>query len=112
MSEDTKTKDTSVKSTMEIILHAGDARVLIMQAMDCLGSFEYDKAENLMHDAHEKLVLAHKLQTNRLQEEAEGEDVQYSVLFTHAQDTLMTIYSELNIAGHIIRLFKKMNERK
>ena len=35
MSEDTKTKDTSVKSTMEIILHAGDARVLIMQAMDC-----------------------------------------------------------------------------
>jgi len=37
MSEDIK--NTSVKSTMEIILHAGDARVLIMQAMDCLGDF-------------------------------------------------------------------------
>lgn len=112
MSEDTKTKDTSVKSTMEIILHAGDARVLIMQAMDCLGSFEYDKAEKLMHDAHEKLVLAHKLQTNRLQEEAEGEEVQYSVLFTHAQDTLMTINTEYNIVKHLIGVFKARDEKK
>ncbi|WP_281628233.1 PTS lactose/cellobiose transporter subunit IIA [Traorella massiliensis] len=29
-------------------------------------------------------------------------------MFTHAQDTLMTIYSELDIANHLIRLFYKL----
>lgn len=110
MSEDTK--DTSVKSTMEIILHAGDARVLIMQAMDCLGEFDYDKAEKLMKDAHEKLVLAHKLQTDRLRKEAEGKNVEYSVLFTHAQDTLMTINTEYNIVKHLIGVFQARDEKE
>lgn len=110
MSEDTK--NTSVKSTMEIILHAGDARVQIMQALDCLGNFDYDKANQLMKEAHEKLVLAHKLQTNKLQEEAEGEKVKYSVLFTHAQDTLMTINTEYNITKHLIGVFQNRDKKK
>ena len=110
MSEDIK--NTSVKSTMEIILHAGDARVLIMQAMDCLGDFKYDKADKLLKEAHEKLVLAHKLQTERLQEEAEGKNVEYSVLFTHAQDTLMKINTEYNIVKHLIAVFKARDKRE
>ena len=83
-----------------------------MQAMDCLGDFKYDKADKLLKEAHEKLVLAHKLQTERLQEEAEGKNVEYSVLFTHAQDTLMTINSEFKLIQHLIKVFKARDKKE
>lgn len=104
--------ETKVQDTMNIILNAGDARTHIMHALDSLGDFDYQKAKEEMKLANEKLVVAHKLQTDRLQNEAEGEGVEYSVLFTHAQDTLMTIYSEYNITKHLIKVFEKRDAKE
>ncbi|WP_281165118.1 PTS lactose/cellobiose transporter subunit IIA [Liquorilactobacillus sicerae] len=100
------TKNLAEKNTMEIILHAGDARVSIMKALDLIGTSDYQRANDLMKDAHKKLVLAHRLQTNKLQQEAEGKKIAYSVLFTHAQDTLMTINTEYNLVKHLIKVFE------
>ena len=38
--------------------------------------------------------------------DARGEEREYSLLFAHAQDTLMTIYSEINIAKQLLKIFK------
>ena len=38
--------------------------------------------------------------------EASGNQIRYSTLFCHAQDTLMTAQSEILIGEHMIRLFK------
>ncbi|APU72373.1 PTS lactose/cellobiose transporter subunit IIA [Companilactobacillus crustorum] len=105
INEDENTAVT--RNTMNIIIYAGDARTLIMQAMDLLGDFNYEEAESLIKQAHEKLVAAHQLQTDRIQEEAEGKTVQYTILFSHAQDTLMTINTEYNLVSHLIKVFKK-----
>lgn len=101
----------SVKDTMDIIINAGDARAFIAKALDDVGDFNYDSAKENIKKADEKLVIAHRLQTKKLQEEAEGEAVQYSVLFTHAQDTLMTIMSEYNLAKHLITVFEKRDQK-
>ena len=106
-----ETSNIAVKDTMEIILQAGDARVLITKAMECVADGDYEQAEKLMKQANEKLVAAHRIQTKKLQEEAEGENPKYSVLFTHAQDTLMTINSEYNISKNLINIFKKRDQR-
>ncbi len=108
MSEEVDSKD--VQNTMNIILNAGDARVFIAKALDAIGSFDYDKARELMEKADKKLVVAHRLQTAKIQKEAEGEHVPYSVLFTHAQDTLMTINSEYKLVDHIINVFEKRDK--
>lgn len=94
LNENNDNKDKSIKDTMEIIINAGDARELISEALDNVADFDYKSAEENMEKAKEKLVIAHRLQTARIQQEAEGKKVKYSVLFTHAQDTLMTINSE------------------
>lgn len=91
---------------MDIILHAGDAREYIAKALDDVAVYDYDSAKNEMKKANEELVIAHRLQTKKIQEEAEGKQIKYSVLFTHAQDTLMTINSEFNITKHLIKLFQ------
>ncbi|WP_282806293.1 PTS lactose/cellobiose transporter subunit IIA [Lactobacillus isalae] len=104
--------DKSVKDTMEIIINAGDARELISEALDNVADFDYQSAEENMEKAKEKLVIAHRLQTAKIQQEAEGKKVEYSVLFTHAQDTLMTINSEYKLTVHLIKVFKKRDEKE
>lgn len=104
--------NNDVKNTMEIILNAGDAREYITKAIDCVADYDYETARQEMKKANEKLLIAHRLQTNKIQEEAEGKPIEYSVLFTHAQDTLMTINSEYNIANNLIKLFEKRDNFK
>lgn len=107
---DDPTSGEAVQDTMNIIINAGDAREHISQALDCVGDFDYTKARELMDQARKKLVIAHKLQTAKIQEEAEGKTVKYSVLFTHAQDTLMTINSEFKLTDHLIKVFEKRDK--
>ncbi|WPC20210.1 PTS lactose/cellobiose transporter subunit IIA [Pediococcus inopinatus] len=105
-------EDGSVKNTMDIIINAGDARAFIADALDNVGDFDYESAKKNIEKADAKLVIAHRLQTKKMQEEAEGKAIEYSVLFTHAQDTLMTIMTEYNLTKHLINVFEKRDQKK
>lgn len=103
--------DTVVQNAMTIILHAGDARVACKEALEAIAEADFAKAEEKIKKANSQIVLAHKTQTDAIQGETRGEEAHYSLLFAHAQDTLMTIYSEINIAKQMIDIFKNYNER-
>ena len=107
MEDSKQLREENIKNTMNIILNAGDARDFISKALDDVADYNYDNAKMNMKKANEKLIIAHRLQTKKIQEEAEGKPIEYSVLFTHAQDTLMTINSEYNLVKHLINLFEK-----
>ncbi|MEA4875508.1 PTS lactose/cellobiose transporter subunit IIA [Anaerorhabdus sp.] len=96
---------------MQIILHAGNARDNVTKALGLISDHNYEEADQELNIAQEEMRLAHKAQTDIVQEEARGISYGYSVLFAHAQDTLMTIYSELNIAKQLYTMFKKLDER-
>lgn len=96
---------------MQIIMHAGDARTETMNALRALKEFDTEKAKEHLAGAKEYLIKAHNVQTSELQAEAEGKEIEYSMLFSHAQDTCMTVYSEMNIAEHLIDICEKIDER-
>jgi len=96
---------------MQMVIHAGDARNLVMEALDAAGESDYDLVTAKLAEAQEELRQAHIFQTEIVQSEAAGKKYQYSLLFTHAQDTVMTICSELNMAKKMIALYKKTDER-
>ena len=100
-----------VKQSMEIILHAGDARLACSQALKALETNDFVEAEKKMQEAKKLITQAHKVQTDVIQKETQGEKIAYSLLFSHAQDTLMTIHSEINIAKHLIKISKSIDER-
>ncbi|KGH62264.1 PTS lactose transporter subunit IIA [Oenococcus oeni S13] len=104
-------ENSSVKNTMDIIINAGDARAFIADALDNIGDFDYKAAKENIVKANNKLIIAHRLQTKKLQSEAKGDPIHYSVLFTHAQDTLMTIMSEYNLVKHLISVFEKRDQQ-
>lgn len=103
--------EQTIQDAMQIILHAGDARKYCMEALKAIETSDFETAEEKMVLANEEIVQAHHIQTDAITAETSGEEGHYSVLFAHAQDTLMTIYSELNIAKRMLAIFKTYDQR-
>ncbi|MDO4849858.1 MAG: PTS lactose/cellobiose transporter subunit IIA [Coriobacteriia bacterium] len=97
---------------MGVILNAGDARVFIDKAMDALAELDLEAAESFLDEADKKILAAHRSQTDMIQREASGETMEFSVLFVHAQDTLMTIAAELHMAKKMLPVVKALAARK
>ncbi len=100
-----------VEVSMSIILFAGDARILCKESLDSLANEDVYNANILIEKAQKKITEAHKVQTDAIQDETRGEKKEYSLLFAHAQDTLMTIYSEINIAKQLIKIYEAIDKR-
>ncbi|WP_334332573.1 PTS lactose/cellobiose transporter subunit IIA [Companilactobacillus sp. HBUAS59544] len=109
---DEQENNEELRQSMQIIIEAGDARKSIMQALDLIGDGDYEASRKNLSTAKQKLVTAHALQTQRIQKEAAGDQVSYSVLFTHAQDTLMSVNSEYNLTKHLIEIFQRKDSKK
>ncbi|MCI9049215.1 MAG: PTS lactose/cellobiose transporter subunit IIA [Coprobacillus sp.] len=107
-------KGTSIKreelisTAMAIILHAGDARAKIDKALSEVKSLNLDVAKNDIEEAKKELHKAHVCQMNIISNEASGQFYEASLLFNHAQDTLMTTMSEERIISQMIDVFEIM----
>ena len=101
------------KISMSIILPAGEART---KAIDAIMDGNVEQAELLIKEAKEYIKEAHRAQTDVMQtlaaREYEGntDPVVLPMLFIHAQDTIMTVMSEVNISEKILKMYKKMKE--
>ena len=99
-----------VQVAMNVIMHAGDARDYIRKAGTKLSALDLDGVEELLKKASSELVEAHKAQTSVLQNEAEGDSVPMTVLFSHAQDTLMTVESEQYMISILYQCLNNMKK--
>ncbi|MED3960916.1 PTS lactose/cellobiose transporter subunit IIA [Niallia taxi] len=104
-------EEKKAQDAMQIILHAGDARLHCMNGLKAIEKSDFNKAKDEIKRANDEIVKAHRIQTKCITNETQGEAGEYSVLFAHAQDTLMTIYSEINIAKRMIKIFEAYDAR-
>ena len=99
------------QTAMQMIMLAGDSRNLLTEAinatMEGVSDIEVDEK---LKAAKEKMVEAHRIQTNMIQSSIEDDELHTTLLFSHAQDTLMTIYSEQNMVGHMITMYRKLSK--
>ncbi|MBE9909320.1 PTS lactose/cellobiose transporter subunit IIA [Enterococcus casseliflavus] len=96
---------------MQVIMNAGNARDILNDIINDLeNDFNYKRIEIQLKKANESIVKAHKLQTEVIQTTITDINFVPNLLFIHAQDTLMTINSELNIVKYLVRLFGKTKE--
>lgn len=97
---------------MKVIMDAGDGRVKIDEALAALAIGDLSGAEVLLKEAEAFLVKAHNAQTEVIQNQVGGENTEYSLLFVHAQDTLMTITTELRMTQKMIPIVKMLLNNK
>ena len=98
---------------MKIIIHAGEGRSLVNKAFQSAGQGKNrDVIKELLKEARGKITEAHKLQTKVIQDTVMNESQCLTMLFIHAQDTLMTIHSELFMAENILELYCANQEKE
>lgn len=91
---------------MEVIINACKGRDMIEEAISCMMSDQFEEAEKILEEAEEYMLKAHVAQTQTIQSQAGGENMEYSLLFIHAQDTIMTSNSELRMMKRLLPVFK------
>lgn len=112
MSTEGITMDDELTTTaMTIILHAGDARSAVRKVYEALTAGDRDAAEEALATARDEIRQAHQAQTDLIQAEAGGAQHTITLLFSHAQDTLMTINSEVVTAGNLLAVFEALDRR-
>ncbi len=97
---------------MQVILHAGDARTYCNEAIEALCQDREDVFLEKMEVAKREITIAHNLQTETIQETITCEEQPVTLLFVHAQDTLMTINSEITMAGNMYKLYCKLQKKE
>ena len=100
-----------VEQAMAIIMHAGDARLACKEALNMMMAGKAKEAKEQLKKADEEIAQAHHIQTDCIQGAIAGEEFEYNVLFAHAQDTLMTIHSELRMAKEMVDILKIIEEK-
>lgn len=98
-------------SAMQIIIKAGDGRRDTYRAIDALELGDTTEVATQMEAAGESIKQAHIIHTKMIQAEAQGEELGYSMLFTHAQDTLMTAYSEYRLVKKLLPVLEQFDAR-
>ena len=91
-----KDNNPLIQVSMQIILYAGDARN------------DADTALNAAENGNFK--EAHQAQTDIVQAEMAGTNYEPCLLFSHAQDTLMTITSEIKFTKRLITLYRRLDQ--
>jgi PTS system cellobiose-specific IIA component len=105
------TTDMMNSLALEIIMKAGDARLLVSEALKASAEGNFAEVEQKLDEAKRQLASAHRMQTDIVQSEGEGKKHEHTLLFIHAQDTLMTIYSEMNMARQLKAVFQRYENR-
>jgi PTS system cellobiose-specific IIA component len=100
-----------VEVAMNIITEAGDARFLVDEALTCIENGDFAKVDEKISGARKLLAKAHGMQTDIIQSEGDGELCQHPLLFIHAQDTLMTVNSEMNMVKRLHKIFISIDAR-
>jgi len=91
---------------MELIVQAGDARSLAIEAIRAARQGEFDKADKLMEECRTSLIATHEIQTDLIRTEITGEPSMVSLLMVHAQDHVMNAMTVKDLSVEIIELMK------
>ena len=82
------------------------------EALAAMADGDLNGAQELLKEAEALIVKANNAQTEVIQSQVSGESMEYSLLFIHAQDTLMTINTELRMTKKLLPIVKMLMEKK
>lgn len=92
----------------KIIVNGGDARSRGMNAISEAKNGNILKAKALIEEAEEFLDKAHDVQTQLIQNEADGNKCEMSLLMVHAQDHLMNAMTVKDMAKEFIQMYEEI----
>ncbi len=105
------TKDKIAEISMEIIMYAGVAKSLMVEALELAQESNYKGIDGLLKEAEQNLTEANKTHFKVLQHDAEGK-ITLDVLFIHAEDQFISTQMFFSTTTALIALHKKVDKVK
>jgi cellobiose PTS system EIIA component len=100
---------TSEQINFQLILHSGNARSKVIQSLREYREGNVVESEALIKDAEQDLAVAHDIHFKLVQKEAKGEKVEFSMLFMHSEDHLMSTITMKELVKELLDIFKAKN---
>lgn len=97
-----------IEISFNIIAHAGDAKGLAFEAIKEAKEGNIEAARECIKKSKEGMVVAHRFQTELIQNEASGNKTEMSVILVHAQDHLMNAMNFQQLAEEFIDLYERL----
>ncbi len=94
---------------LQIIVSGGNAKSYAMEAIMKAKEGDIIEAKRLLSKANEELGSAHKVQTELIQNEASGNEIDVTLLMVHAQDHLMNAITVKDLAREFVDLYEKIS---
>lgn len=91
-----------------IILHSGNARSLVHEAMASMRTKSFDVVNEKFNEADEELLKAHQAQTSLLHRCSQGDQLEVQIIMVHAQDHLMTTMTLMEVAKEMEFIYKQL----
>lgn len=92
---------------MDIIVHAGNARSLAIEAVRFARTGDFVQAEGKLKECEAELTEAHHAQTDLLVDESNGKPTPVSLIMVHAQDHLMNALTVKDLVSEMIAILKE-----
>jgi len=99
------------KISMGIIVAAGSAKSSAMEALFAAKEGNKDLAKTKMADANKEIGEASHIHFEVIQEEAKGNQLEFKVLFLHAEDQLLTTQTLILLVQELIELHEKIDNK-
>jgi len=100
---------TTEQISFQLILHSGNARSKIIEAVRQYRERKTEDAERLLDEAERDLSEAHHIHFHMIQNEASGQHTEFSLLMMHAEDHLMSTMAMKELVKELLALFKTRN---
>ena len=95
-----------------IIANAGNTKGLIYEAIDIAKDGDIDEAKKKLEESDEFLNKAHQIQTEIITNEVNGDHMDVTMLFVHAQDHISSAIELRTLAEVIIDLYARIKAVK
>lgn len=97
--------------SFNIITNVGTAKSLVMEALYAAREENYELAEEKLDEANKYFVEGHKIHGQLIQKEASGEKVNFSMIFMHAEDQLMSAETIATLVREMIEMYKLIHSK-
>lgn len=101
---------TKEQVSFQLILHSGNARSKLLEALKQFRLGVEEEAFGLMKEAQEDLQNAHDIHFQLVQKEAGGETTSFSLLLMHAEDHLMSTITIKELLGELLPIFQSLKQ--
>lgn len=102
------TKEELQMLAFQMIATVGEAKSMFIQAISAAENQDFEKAEELITQGNKLLGEAGKLHLPVVTNEAQGKNLEFSVIFMHAEDQYLTTELLKTIAQKFINVYKKI----